>query len=98
MAFLICDHILFTTIFIIAIAVQGPNCLAAIYATSDHENVSIAPLLVTNQASGGGGGEHTNQIVQALEFVKMMVYQRIAMTRNRLLGGTLLHDMYEGAK
>ena len=40
----------------------------------------------------------TNQIVHALESVEMMVYQRIALTRNRLLGDTLLHDMYEAAK
>ena len=40
----------------------------------------------------------TNQIGTVTRVRKMMVYQRIAMTRNRLLGDTLLHDMYEGAK
>ena len=40
----------------------------------------------------------TNQIGTGTRVCKMMVYQRIAMTRNRLLGDTLLHDMYEGAK
>ena len=40
----------------------------------------------------------TNQIGTVTRVHKMMVYQRIAMTCNRLLGDMLLHDMYEGAK
>ena len=36
--------------------------------------------------------------VQTVKTIKMMVNQRIATTHNRLLGDTLLHDMYEGAK
>ena len=38
------------------------------------------------------------RLVQAVKSIKMMVNQTIATTHNRLLGDTLLHNMYEGAK
>ena len=38
------------------------------------------------------------RLVQAVKSIKMLINQRIATTCNRLLGDTLLRDMYEGAK